>query len=83
MRLMYAHYVTAFLLLAAAIYHSLEMHYDWKDSVHDESQKHEFSWFDDVIKNEVLAYLQVLTYVALISLYLYKSSEPASTELFM
>jgi len=27
-RLMYAHYTTAFLLVGMAVYHSLEMHYD-------------------------------------------------------
>lgn len=82
-RLMYAHYLSALFLFAAAVYHSLEMHRDWKDSVFDESQKHELAWFDDVFKNELVVFCQVLFIVSGSSLFLYDLSEPSSTELFM
>jgi hypothetical protein len=82
-RLMYLHYISAFVLVALAIYHSLEMHYDWKDTSFDESHKSLLSWADDVLKNEVLALSLLLILCDSACAHLYSLSEPASTELFM
>lgn len=83
LRLMYGHYVSAFIFVVLAIYHSLEMHYDWRDSVFFENQKNSLSWWDDVIKSEILTALWFFVLVNLASKLLYNQSEPLSTELFM
>ena len=83
MRLMYAHYLSALALLFIAIYHALEMHYDWKDSANDEKQKNDFSWLDDGIKNELLALVFYVLVIHSANSLLYSLSEPLCTELFM
>lgn len=44
LRLMYGHYVSAFILFALAVMHALEMHLDWKDTGFNESQQLGLSW---------------------------------------
>lgn len=83
LRLMYAHYVSAFLFLTLAIYHSLEMHYDWRDNIFFEGQKNLLSWWDDVIKNEILTTIWFFLLINAGTMYIYSNSEPLSTELFM
>ena len=83
LRLMYGHYTTAFVLVALSVYHSLEMHYDWKDSIFDESQKNDLSWFDDAFKNEILSFVKNIIVVSTVALIIYLLSEPSSIELFM
>ena len=80
---MYAHYTTAFLLVGLAVYHSLEMHYDWKDLPLHDGIKKEVSWWDDALKNEIYALVVTLIIIFSSSSYLYTLSEPTSTELFM
>lgn len=82
-RLMYGHYTTAFLLFFASIYHSLEMHYDWKDLIFDESNKTSLAWFDDVLKNELMTFAKACLVISSSSTLLYALSEASSTELFM
>jgi hypothetical protein len=83
LRLMYAHYTGAFVLFGMSIYHSLEMHYDWKDSEFDEAHKVDLNWFDDAIMHELATFIYNAAAIASLTALLYDLSEPASTELFM
>ena len=82
-RLMYGHYVAAFFLLLMSTVHSLEMHYDWKDTYFDESHKTNLAWFDDVLKSEILNFSKVCFFISVSCAAMYSLSEPSSTELFM
>jgi quinol-cytochrome oxidoreductase complex cytochrome b subunit len=82
-RLMYLHYVTAFVFFILALYHSLEMHYDWKDGVQAEENKNQLAWLDDAIKNELLFFVTLMVSGGIFTKLNYTISEPACTELFM
>jgi quinol-cytochrome oxidoreductase complex cytochrome b subunit len=82
-RMMYGHYTTAFIIFTVALLHSLEMHYDWKDTSFSENQKTELSWWDDAIKGEIFStkkFLLVLFWAAAVY---YPELESLSIELFM
>lgn len=83
LRLMYGHYVSAFVIFYLAVNHSLEMHYDWKDENYDESIKHDFSWLDDAIKNEIAVTAYFFLFLFYLSTWYYSNSEPLNLELFM
>ena len=82
-RMMYGHYVTAFVLFVIAVYHSLEMHYDWKDTHYDEQQKTELSWWDDALKGEIFGFIKYYLFLFFLSRWYYTKFEPLSIELFM
>lgn len=83
-RLAYAHYLTAFLLLYIGILHAITMHYDWKTDYNFDGLKVELTWWDEVLANEVISYLYALLAIYIIgSFYLFHEPEPLSYEIFM
>lgn len=83
LRLMYGHYTTAFIFYIAALIHSLEMHYDWKDMGISEAQKLDLSWWDDAIKSELTGFAKLMLGLFWLSYAYYDTPEPVSIELFM
>lgn len=83
LRMMYGHYTTAFIIFAAAVLHSLEMHYDWKDTTFSENQKTDLSWWDDALRGELFSLKKFLLVFFWLAVFYYAENEPASIELFM
>lgn len=81
-RMMYAHYCLAFLLLYVSICHALAMHYDWKDSQINNNMEIRLKWFYDLFRTEIGSLIQFLLYFICISKYLYTDTEPLNNELF-
>lgn len=82
-RLAYAHYVSGFYLFCLAIFHALDMHYDWKTSYNFTGLEGELLWLDEALINELMSFLKALCIVFLIGLYWFHAPEPLSYEIFM
>lgn len=82
-RLAYIHYILPFYLVYLGFVHAMDMHYGWKDSLFFSNNKITFFWFSDVVKNEILGYLNILLFFMMLCFYLYSDNEPLSYEIFM
>lgn len=82
-RMAYLHYVLAFVLAYLGVFHGVDMHYDWKSDESDGGVKQELNWYDEVLVNELGQFLNLLTIIGLICLFLYSEPEPLNYELFM
>lgn len=81
-RMMYAHYCLAFYLLYVSVLHSMEMHYDWKDSQITDGLELRLRWFPDLFRIEFGGLILFLFIFAIISISLYEEPEALSNELF-
>ncbi len=82
-RSMYAHYILGFYVVYLGIFHSLEMHYDWKDFSISDCVEFELNWFDSTFKNECFKLIDFYLILSLCGLYLYSEIEPLNFEIFM
>lgn len=82
-RLMYGHYTSAFILFAVSTIHSLEMHYDWKDTSFNEQQQIDLSWWDDAVKSETFGYSKYMIALFYLGYIFYHEVECLGVELFM
>lgn len=82
-RLAYLHYVTAFILAFLAVYHGVDMHYDWKDEEAFDGVKQELNWYDEVLINELGQMINALLIIGCLCLYLYVEPDALNYELFM
>lgn len=82
-RLAYLHYIVAILVAYFAIYHGIDMHYDWKtDAVHN-AVPQELNWFEEVLLNEVGVFLNIMGLFLIAVIFLYSEPEALNYELFM
>lgn len=81
-RMMYAHYCLAFLLVYISICHALVMHYDWKDSKINNDLNIRIKWFLDLFRTEFSGLIMYLLIFVYISKLLYSDCEPLHNELF-
>ncbi len=83
LRSMYAHYILGLYTIYLGIFHSLEMHYDWKDFSMNDCNEFELNWFDSTFKNECFKLIDFYLFATLVGFYLYKEIEPLNFEIFM
>lgn len=82
-RLAYLHYILAIVVAYFAIYHGIDMHYDWKSDAGYTGRKEEFDWFDEVLVNELTYLLHVTWAFLLFAFYLYTEPDALNYEIFM
>lgn len=82
-RLAYAHYVVAFVLFFVAFLHAIDMHYDWKNDFNFDGLENELQWWNEVVLNELLAFIDMCVILFCVCLYLYTEPEALSYEIFM
>lgn len=82
-RLAYAHYVSAFILLFLTTIHSIDMHYDWKPDYMYDGIENELQWWNEVSTNEIWSFCDMMLIVFLVCLQLYHEPEALSYEIFM
>jgi len=82
-RLAYGHYLSAFFMLYAAVVHSLDMHYDWKNESMRDGVQTEMMWWDEALTSELNSTTLVLFFTSVICAVLYVYPEPLSYEIFM
>nr|YP_010632219.1 cytochrome b [Cryptocaryon irritans]WBP62335.1 cytochrome b [Cryptocaryon irritans] len=82
-RLAYAHYLSAFYATYIAIFHGVDMHYDWKNETSYDGLDPELIWWDEALSNELTS-TQVVMFTVICIFYLfYQDSECLSYEIFM
>lgn len=82
-RISYVHYIISLTVLFTSLFHAVEMHYDWKNSILDDSLDTSVSWIYYVSKDEISYLFQILFFFFLISLCIYELNECLSYEIFM
>ena len=82
-RLAYAHYISAIILVVLGIYHGVDMHYDWKSGSIFDGIKQELNWFDEAVINELGKCLDYLAFIGFIYFLLYTEPEALNYEIFM
>ncbi len=82
-RLAYAHYIIAFVILCLATTHSIDMHYDWKPDYHCDGIDHELQWWNEASLNEIVSFFEMMLFIFLVCLELYSEPDALSYEIFM
>lgn len=82
-RLAYAHYILAIVVTYFAVYHGIDMHYDWKNEASATGIQQELNWYDEVLMNEIGQFLTALWVLMIFCLFLYAEPEALNYELFM
>lgn len=82
-RAMYVHYLLGLYSVYLAFFHSIEMHYDWKDFTMHDFVEFQLNWFETTFKNEVFKLMDFLLVFIIVGFYLYSELEPLNFELFM
>lgn len=83
LRAMYIHYILGIFLIYGGYLHAMEMHYDHKDFTTFDGVEITLNWFDLVLKNELLSFLEFLLAIMIFGFLLYSEYEPLNFELFM
>lgn len=82
-RLAYLHYISAFIFFALAIFHAVDMHYDWTSDANTDFLKNEQQWWNEVVINEIVTFLYFMFAVFFIALLTYTEPYAIHYELFM
>lgn len=82
-RMGYAHFCLGLLIGFLAIYHGVDMHYDWKSTVDFTGIEQELNWQDEGLVSEIAQSLEILLVFIFICFFLFAEPEALSYELFM
>lgn len=82
-RLLYAHYLSAFFLFFLGIIHGIDMHFDWKNDVIFDGLASEMQWWEEALSNELAAYFFILWLLDRVNARLFQEIEGLTYEIFM
>lgn len=82
-RLAYGHYVSAFYMAYLGLLHGIDMHYDWKNESSYDGLDSEMSWWDEALSNELGTFIEIVFFINIVGIVLYKEPEALSYEIFM
>lgn len=82
-RLSYAHYLSAFYIFYIAVFHGIDIHYDWKTENVFDGLAIELLWWNEAMTGELGAMSEIIVALWVVSHFLYGELEAVSYELFM
>jgi hypothetical protein len=82
-RLVYAHYLSAFFLTYMSLIHSIDMHYDWKNETAFDGLEVDLVWWDEALINEISSVLDLLSWTFINCWIRCMNNETLTYEIFM
>ncbi len=82
-RVMYLHYIMPFALWVVIVSHLIDMHYGYKNNFFFKYVHQSLNWYGEVLKNEIISVMSLLALFCISCIFIFKTSEPVSYEIFM
>lgn len=82
-RVMYLHYILPMVLWVLIVVHLVDMHYGYKNSFFFKNLHQSLNWYGEVLKNEILSIISILSLFCITSMFFFNINEPLSYEIFM